>query len=129
MCNDIFQNRSFLTIMRNIQAVKVCKLRTIEIHTGLSRETMTRIVIQLLEFSDRYFHALFSSEDSEFIHDVFMKNDSIDLYLEEDCNFKLILHERDFTPGVTIHSNIVDAITHSRRMFTILSRLNLFFNY
>ena len=51
-----------------------------------------------------------------------MKNNCLDLYLEKDFDFKLILHKRDFTPGVTIQANIVDAIKHSRRMFMILSR-------
>ena len=51
-----------------------------------------------------------------------MKENTLTLHLEEDFHFKLILHKRDFTPGVTIQSNIVDAITKSRRMFMILSR-------
>ena len=51
-----------------------------------------------------------------------MKDNTLKLYLEEDFGFKLILHKRDFTPGVTIQGNIVDAITKSRRMFVILSR-------
>ena len=51
-----------------------------------------------------------------------MKDNTLILHLEEDFHFKLILHKRDFTPGVTIHSNIVDAITKSRRMFMVLSR-------
>ena len=54
-----------------------------------------------------------------------MKDNTLKLYLEEDFGFKLILHKRDFTPGVTIQGNIVDAITKSRRMFVILSRQNV----
>ena len=64
-----------------------------------------------------------SSEEFEFISDLFMKDDSSDLFLEMDFNFKLIPHERDFAPGLAIHANIVDATEHSRRMFMILSRL------
>ena len=56
-----------------------------------------------------------------------MKDDGRTLYFEDDFNFKLILHERDFVPGVTIQANIVDAIKHSRRMIMILSRLTLNF--
>ena len=52
-----------------------------------------------------------------------MKRDRTTLFFEDDFHFKLILHERDFVPGVTIHANIVDAIKHSRRMIMILSRL------
>ena len=51
-----------------------------------------------------------------------MKEDGKTLYFEDDFNFKLILHERDFVPGVTILANIVDAIKHSRKMIMILSR-------
>ena len=58
----------------------------------------------------------------EFVRNVFMKEDRRTLYFEDDFDFKLILHERDFVPGVTIHANIVDAIKHSRRMIMILSR-------
>ena len=54
-----------------------------------------------------------------------MKPNAINLYLEEDFNFKLLLHERDFTPGVSIQTNIADAIMHSRKMFMVLSRLEL----
>ena len=66
----------------------------------------------------------FSNEDFEFIKAVFMKENTLKPYLEEDFHFKLVLHKRDFTPGATIQSNIVDAITKSRRMFMILSRSN-----
>ena len=58
----------------------------------------------------------------EFVRNVFMKEDRRTLYFEDDFDFKLILHERDFIPGVTIHANIVDAIKHSRRMIMILSK-------
>ena len=54
-----------------------------------------------------------------------MKEDGKTLYFEDDFNFKLILHERDFVPGVTILANIVDAIKHSRKMIMILSKLVL----
>ena len=54
-----------------------------------------------------------------------MKEDGKTLYFEDDFNFQLILHQRDFVPGVTIHANIVDAIKHSRRMIMILSKLVL----
>lgn len=48
--------------------------------------------------------------------------DELKSYLEDDFNFELILHQRDFTPGLSIQDNIADAITQSRRMFTVLSR-------
>ena len=64
----------------------------------------------------------FSNEDFEFIKAVFMKENTLKFHLEEDFHFRLILHKRDFTPGVTIQANIVDAITKSRRMFMVLSR-------
>ena len=67
-------------------------------------------------------HLRFSIHDADFVKDVYMKEDRRTLYFEDDFNFKLILHERDFVPGVTIHANIVDAIKHSRRMIMILSR-------
>ena len=51
-----------------------------------------------------------------------MNKDGQTLHFEDEFDFKLILHERDFVPGVTIHANIVDAIKHSRRMIMILSR-------
>ena len=63
----------------------------------------------------------FSNEDFDFISDIFMK-DELKLYLEDDFNFELVLHQRDFTPGLSIQDNIADAITQSRRMFTVLSR-------
>ena len=67
-------------------------------------------------------HSYFSIHDTDFVKDLFMKEDRTTLYFEDDFNFKLILHERDFVPGVTILANIVDAIKHSRRMIMILSR-------
>ena len=51
-----------------------------------------------------------------------MNKDGQTLHFEDEFNFNLILHERDFVPGVTIHANIVDAIKRSRRMIMILSR-------
>ena len=58
---------------------------------------------------------------------MFMKNDSLNLYLEDDFDFKMILHKRDFIPGITIQTNIVNAVTQSRRMFIILSRYQTYF--
>ena len=39
-----------------------------------------------------------------------MNKDGQTLHFEDEFDFKLILHERDFVPGVTNHANIVDAI-------------------
>ena len=64
----------------------------------------------------------FSNEDFDFMSDIFMKDDTSNLYLEDDFHFEIILHQRDFIPGLSIQDNIADAITQSRRMFTILSR-------
>ena len=69
------------------------------------------------------FNMYFSNEGFDFIKAVFIKENTLKPYLEEDFHFKLVLHKRDFTPGATIQSNIVDAITKSRRIFMILSRL------
>ena len=83
---------------------------------------LLKIMFRDAAFSQLNQHLHFSVHDADFVKDVFMKKDRETLYFEDDFNFKLILHERDFVPGVTILANIVDAIKHSRRMIMILSR-------
>ena len=64
----------------------------------------------------------FSSEDDMIMRDIFMKEDGNTAILEEDHGFQLILHERDFMPGVLITSNMEEAVTQTRRMIMLLSR-------
>ena len=88
---------------------------------GFTMQNMANI-FEICDFQTRMNFPFCSIHDLEFVRNVFMKEDRRTLYFEDDFNFKLILHERDFVPGVTIHANIVDAIKHSRRMIMILSR-------
>ncbi len=53
---------------------------------------------------------------------LFMIEGSLKPYLEEEFDFSLILHERDFPGGVTIISNIINAVESSRRMIMLLTR-------
>ena len=56
------------------------------------------------------------------MREIFMKDDGNTAILEEDHKFQLILHERDFMPGVQITRNIESAVTKTRRMVMLLSR-------
>ena len=51
-----------------------------------------------------------------------MVGNTLTPYLEEEHDFKLILHERDFPGGVTIMANIVRAVERSRKMIMILTK-------
>ena len=64
----------------------------------------------------------FSAEDDLIMREIFMKEDGNTAILEEDHGFQLILHERDFMPGVPITSNMEEAVTQTRRMIMLLSR-------
>ncbi len=52
---------------------------------------------------------------------LFMMEETLSPYLEEEYGFSLILHERDFPGGVTIMANIINAVEKSRRMIMILT--------
>ncbi len=58
----------------------------------------------------------FSNEDA-----VWVKQNVIDP-LEEEFNFRLCVHKRDFLPGAPIITNITAAIEHSRRMIMVLTK-------
>ena len=64
----------------------------------------------------------FSVEDDMTMREIFMKDDGNTAILEEDHEFQLILHERDFVAGVQIITNIEKAVTKTRRMVMLLSR-------
>ncbi len=51
-----------------------------------------------------------------------MVHETLTPYLEEEFDFNLILHERDFPGGVTIMANIVRAVDSTRRMILVLSK-------
>ena len=54
--------------------------------------------------------------------ELFLKPDGRTPILEEDHDFKLVLHQRDFRPGTAILHNIAQAVSRSRRMIMLLSR-------
>ncbi len=54
--------------------------------------------------------------------EIFMKYNGLTLMLEEDHGFQLVLHQRDFTPGIPILANIADVVVKSRRMIMLLSK-------
>ena len=56
------------------------------------------------------------------MRDLFMKYDGFTPILEEDHEFQLVLHQRDFVPGTPILTNIADAVTKTRRMIMLLSK-------
>ncbi len=60
--------------------------------------------------------------DNALMKSLFMIEGSLKPYLEEEFDFSLILHERDFPGGVTIISNIINAVESSRRMIMLLTR-------
>ena len=69
---------------------------------------------------------LYCSEgDEDIMRELFLKPDGLTPILEEDHDFKLVLHQRDFLAGVTILHNIVQAVTRSRRMIMLLSRYQI----
>ncbi len=64
-----------------------------------------------------------SSElDREIVKKVLMVTNTSTPYLEAEYGFSLILHERDFPGGVTIMSNIINAVESTRRMIMLLSK-------
>ena len=67
-------------------------------------------------------HLYCSGLDEDIMRELFLKPDWITAILEEDHDFKLVLHQRDFLPGVAILHNISEAVTRSRRMIMLLSR-------
>ncbi len=63
--------------------------------------------------------------DKEWVKDIFWKrkgNGSANFDIEDDYDFKFMIHERDFIAGRTIAANIMDGIEKSRRVIFILSR-------
>lgn len=46
--------------------------------------------------------------------------------LEKEHGFQLILHQRDFSPGVPIMRNIAEAVQKTRRMIMLLSRFGIY---
>ena len=54
-----------------------------------------------------------------------MKYDEESIILEEDDGFQLVDQQRDFVPGSVLLRNVADAISRSRRMIMLLSRLLL----
>ena len=54
-----------------------------------------------------------------------MKYDEESIILEEDDGFQLVDPQRDFVPGSVLLRNVADAISRSRRMIMLLSRLLL----
>ena len=54
-----------------------------------------------------------------------MKYDEESIILEEDDGFQLVDPQRDFVPGSVLLHNVADAISRSRRMIMLLSRLLL----
>ena len=52
-----------------------------------------------------------------------MKYDEESIILEEDDGFQLVDPQRDFVPGSVLLHNVADAISRSRRMIMLLSRL------
>ncbi len=65
---------------------------------------------------------LCSENDFQLMRDIFMKYNGLTPILEEDHSFQLVLHQRDFTPGVPILANIADVVVKSRRMIMLLSK-------
>ncbi|XP_076458150.1 toll-like receptor 4 [Babylonia areolata] len=58
----------------------------------------------------------YSSENSDFVHGQLLEE------LETRGNLRLNIHNRDFTPGRPIPSNIVDAVQKSRHTLVVLTR-------
>ncbi|XP_076459353.1 toll-like receptor 4 [Babylonia areolata] len=58
----------------------------------------------------------YSSENSDFVHRQLLEE------LETRGNLRLNIHNRDFTPGRPIPSNIVDAVQKSRHTLVVLTR-------
>ena len=52
-----------------------------------------------------------------------MKYDEESIILEEDDGFQLVDPQQDFVPGSVLLRNVADAISRSRRMIMLLSRL------
>ena len=65
---------------------------------------------------------IYSERDEDIMRELFLKPDGLTGILEEDHNFKLVLHQRDFQPGAAILQNIAHAVETSRRMIMLLSR-------
>ena len=64
----------------------------------------------------------YSKLDEDIMKEMFLKPDGLTGILEEDHDFKLVLHQRDFLPGAAILHNIAHAVETSRRMVMLLSR-------
>jgi hypothetical protein len=43
-------------------------------------------------------------------------------FMENELGLKLCIHERDFTPGRQILDNVVENLTHSKKILLIFSR-------
>ncbi len=69
-----------------------------------------------------YIFFIISHNDRDMVKTLFMIGESLTPYLEEDHEFSLILHERDFPGGVTIMSNIINAVDSTRRTIMVLSK-------
>ncbi|KAL8601474.1 hypothetical protein ACOMHN_000416 [Nucella lapillus] len=69
--------------------------------------------------NDEFFYDAFvsySSEDNDFVHGQLLEE------LETRAHLRLNIHNRDFTPGRLIPSNIVDAVQKSRHTLVVLTR-------
>ena len=59
---------------------------------------------------------IYSDEDSDFVHNTLMPK------LEDDEQFRLCVHFRDFQPGKIIADNIVESMNNSRMAIVVLSK-------
>ena len=55
------------------------------------------------------------------VDDIIWVQDKLIVELEQKRNLELCIHQRDFTPGMPIEENIVDAIERSRKVTIVLS--------
>ena len=63
-----------------------------------------------------------SHTDRAMMKKLMMVDGTLTPYLEAEFGFGLILHERDFLGGVTIMSNVINAVECTRRMIMIISK-------
>ena len=59
---------------------------------------------------------IYSDEDSNFVHNTLMPK------LEDDEQYRLCIHFRDFQPGKIIAGNIVESMSNSRMAIVVLSK-------